>query len=288
MAKKKKKTTAPIVAEEETDANATYSSIPPSPPPQQDVQPMDPNANPFEAVLTNPDGVKARFLGEDYPYYKYIKEPSAIGMSSKGSLDALGKNITGLTSYVQLLVSGKSKASAVPGGNPMGNKFFMQTGGKCTDVETQTAVPRSMYINNVPQGNIPFISSGLGVNFTEFRGLIPGVISNLNAFNPMMLMRSFLEGSQPDCKAVELETINNHNVKSKETHYISLVDLQHMDPCDFPNNRNPITEQKCRETFSPLLLHSSSSSSSSSVVLEQLFWAGIGLIGIYLLTRPTR
>ena len=67
-----------------------------------------------------------------------------------------------------------------------------------TDDKTKQEVDRYIYINNVPQGNIPFISSGVGVNFGEFKGLIPGTISNLNAFNPMLMFQSFLSGSKPD------------------------------------------------------------------------------------------
>ena len=123
--------------------------------------------NMFQEVLTNAQGAKEKYIGPDYPYYKYIKTPSEIGMSSKGSLPVLGKNIDGLIAYVELLVSGKSKASAT--GKPLGNKFFLKTGGKCTDIKTKQEVDRYIYINNVPQGNVPFISSGLGVNFSEFK-----------------------------------------------------------------------------------------------------------------------
>ena len=45
----------------------------------------------------------------DYPYFKYIKTPKQIGMSDKGDLKTLGKDIDGLISYVEVLVSGKSK-----------------------------------------------------------------------------------------------------------------------------------------------------------------------------------
>ena len=74
------------------------------------------------------DGGKDSYMGPDYPYYEYIKDPSAIGMSDKGSLRQMGKNIDGLIAYVNLLVTGKSKASAT--GKPLGNKFFLKTGGK--------------------------------------------------------------------------------------------------------------------------------------------------------------
>ena len=41
--------------------------------------------NVFQEVLTDASNVKERLLGPDYPYYKNIKDPSSIGMSSKGT-----------------------------------------------------------------------------------------------------------------------------------------------------------------------------------------------------------
>ena len=89
----------------------------------------------FQEVLTDAKGVEEKLLGPDYPYYKNIKTPKEIGMSSKGSLTALGNDINGLIQYVELLVSGNSKASAT--GKPLGNKFFLQTGAKCVDTTTK-------------------------------------------------------------------------------------------------------------------------------------------------------
>ena len=149
--------------------------------------------NMFQEVLTNVKAAEEKYIGPDYPYYKFIKSPSALGMSGKGSLSQLGKDVNGLVNYVELLVSGGGNASAT--GKPLGNKFFLKTGGKCTDAASKEDVDRYIYIDNVPEGNIPLISSGMGMNFSEFKGLIPGTISNLNAFNPMSIFQSFLSGS---------------------------------------------------------------------------------------------
>jgi hypothetical protein len=206
--------------------------------------------NLFQEVLTNVKGVEERLLGPDYPYYKYIRTPKELGMSSDGSLRALGNDVSGLVSYTQLLVDGKGKASAT--GKPLGNKFFLQTGAKCKDISTKQNVDRYIYIDNVPAGNIPFISSGMGVNFSEFTGLIPGTMSNLNYFNPFKIMQAFLIGGNPDCQKLTMETIDVHNNKSTESHFVSLVDIQNIDPCTFTLNKktNPVTKQGCRETFS--------------------------------------
>jgi hypothetical protein len=90
-------------------------------------------SNLFQEVLTDPAGVEAELLGPSYPYYKNIKTPAEIGMSDKGSLNQMGKDIDGLISYVNLLVSGNSKASAT--GGPLGNKFFLKTGAQCAAID---------------------------------------------------------------------------------------------------------------------------------------------------------
>lgn len=238
--------------------------------------------NMFQEVLTNAEATKEKYLGPDYPYYKYIKTPSEIGMSSKGSLAVLGKNIDGLIAYVELLVSGKSKASAT--GKPLGNKFFLRTGGKCTDKTSGQEVDRYIYINNVPQGNIPFISSGVGVNFSEFKGLIPGTISNLNAFNPMLMLQSFLSGAKPDCQEITMETIDIYNNRSTESHFVTLVDIRNMDPCIFKDKKNPLTGVGCKETFSNIE-ECYTCFKIPDDPLAKIYIASLGVLGIYILYR---
>ena len=205
-------------------------------------------------------------------------------MSAKGSLSQIGKDIDGLIGYVELLVSGGGKASAT--GKPLGNKFFLKTGGKCTDKKTGKEVDRYIYINNVPSGNIPFISSGLGVNFSEFKGLIPGTISNLNAFNPMEMFQAFLSGSKPDCQELKMETIDIYNNKSTESHFVTLVDIQNMDPCIFSNKQNPVTKNKCRETFSNISPVDESNYFYYKIPndpITHLYFGSLSILGLYIL-----
>jgi hypothetical protein len=242
---------------------------------------MSNNGNFFQNVLNNVNGLGTQFTGQDYPYYKYIKTPSEIGMSDRGSLQQLGKNIDGLVDYVQILVTGNSRASAT--GKPLGNKFFLKTGAKCVDTKTGQDKDRYIYINNVPVGNIPIISQGLGVNFSEFKGLIPGTISNLNAFNPLTMFQSFLAGSKPDCQEITMETIDMYNMKSTETNYVTLVDIKNLDPCFFQNKVNPITGAGCRETFSNLNPLEYNTSNINLDPLTQAYFISLGALSIYLL-----
>ena len=234
----------------------------------------------FQEVLTDAKGVEEKLLGPDYPYYKNIKTPQEIGMSGKGSLTALGKDIDGLIQYVELLVSGNSKASTT--GKPLGNKFFLQTGAKCVDTKTNEQKDRYIYINNVPVGNIPFISSGMGVNFSEFKGMIPGMMGNLNALNPFSIMQAFMTGTTPDCQEITMQTIDVNNNMSSETHFVTLVDINNMDPCLFPDNTNPITKEKCREAFTT---SDDMTPKLPDDTIDQIYFASLAGVGIYILYK---
>jgi len=240
-------------------------------------------SNLFEEVLTDVNGVEERLLGPDYPYYKYIKTPSELGMSDNGSLTTLGKDVSGLISYVELLVEGSGSASAT--GQPLGNKFFLQTGAKCNDLSSDQEVDRYIYIDNVPAGNIPFISSGVGVNFSSFKGLIPGVISDLNVLNPYTIMQAFLSGGTPDCQELTMETIDIYNNKSTESHFVSLVDIQNMDSCIFSYKTNPISGSKCVETFSNNNKNNKNKKKINfdNQMFVQSYIVSLSILGIYLL-----
>jgi hypothetical protein len=244
-------------------------------------------SNIFEEVLNDANGVEKRLLGPTYPYYKNIKTPSQLGMSDDGTIQQMGQDIDGLIQYVELLVSGNSNASAT--GGPLGNKFFLKTGAKCAaidscsdknDISTCQKVDRYIYVDNVPEGNIPFISSGMGVNFSDFKGLIPGAMGNLNVLNPYSIMRAFLSGSNPPCQPLTMTTIANDNSKSSETHYVTISDISNMDPCSFPNGQNPITGKGCQETF-----QNNEEQLMPDDPLAQIYFASLGILGLFILYR---
>lgn len=181
-----------------------------------------------------------------------------MGMSDQGTFDALANNIGGLINYVEVLVTGKGGSTT---GGPLGDKFFLKTGGQCTDVASNNLVDRYIYINNVPSGNIPFISSGLGgTDFTEFEGLIPGTLGDLAKLNPLNIFKSFMMGENPPCMSVTLATVTpvtdaNLNDTGQDnigtdTKFVAVADVKNMDPCTFPDKRNPADPtQTCTETF---------------------------------------
>jgi hypothetical protein len=189
-------------------------------------------ANFFDQAMDDAKNLEERLIGPSYPYYKQIYSPEELGMSSSGSLDALSHDISGMLGYVKILSSGGGPASKADG--PLGNKFFLETGAKCLDTASNEKVTRSIYIDNVPDGSIPFVTAGTGVKSTQFLGLIPGTMSNLAKINPMQIFQSFMAGATPECQAVTLETIDVHNQKTLKTAYVTLTDLNALDAENFP------------------------------------------------------
>jgi hypothetical protein len=216
-----------------------------------------------------------------YNYAANVRTPGAIGMSPDGTLTALGNDITGLISYTQLLVEGTGKASAT--GQPMGNKFFLKTMGTCQDIDTGDTVDRYIYINNIPMGNIPFISESIGGNFSSFRGLIPGMFSDMEVFNPVTIAKGFMAGSMPSCRAINMGTVDVNNNVASETQFVADVDIEAIDPCLFSNKKNPITNAGCIEVFSNRAISSpySSKNNDNNIVIIFLLFA-IYLIVNYL------
>ena len=238
-------------------------------------------SNFFEDVSNNATQVEEELLGPNYKYYDQIKTPSQLGMSSSGSFSALSKDIAGLISYTEVLVTGDSAASKT--GGPLGPQFFLKTGQQCKAKDTGKMTTRYIYMDQKPDGNIPFISGGLGVNFSNFRGLIPGTFGNLNALNPMAIFSSFTEGSNPDCQQLEMETTPTdiNNQQSSQREYVTINDISNMDACSFTLNgkRNPVTGAACNEAFSNM------NDVSDTELLVKIFYGSLGIFGLYLLCK---
>ena len=238
-------------------------------------------SNFFDKALTDVKQLEQELLGPDYSYWQQIYSPTEIGMSAEGTVTALENDIAGLIGYTQLLVTGGGRASKVKG--PLGNKFFLETGAKCKDKATGEKVTRSLYINNVPDGSIPFISAGMGgATFTTFEGIIPGSLSNLAHINPMQIFQSFMTGTEPECQSVTLTTINTDNEKSQETKYVTTVDLGSMPACWFPNGANPVTGATCNEVFTNM---NGNNGKMPDDRLVKIYYSALGLLGLYILFK---
>lgn len=233
-------------------------------------------------------------LGPGYDYWKSIKAPSEMGMSGAPSIRTLADDVSGMIAYVEVLVTGRTKASKT--GEPLGNKFFLQTMASCRNIMSDRTkedsesnpiiVPRFIYVDNIPDGTIPFITTGAdGAKLSEFSGLIPGAVGNLSAFSPSGFGRAFTMGNYPDCMKITLQTVDNDNNEGSETQYVAVSDILNevksadmvsgnpvtsdIDPCRFKDYTHPVTKaKKTKEVCEPekdefSLLHRRASDSNS-------------------------
>jgi hypothetical protein len=211
-----------------------------------------------------------------YSYIKAIKTPSEMGMSDAGNLKTLEKNINGLIAYVDLLVDGPSRASRSSG--PLGSQFFVPTNAKCNI--NGISVPRSIYVDNIPKGGI---DAAPGANLPDFRGLIPGMMTGLNAIDPEKIANSIMNSDSPDCIEVTLNVVDSSYNTISETNYITTTDASYIDPCSYTNCVNPVTGVVCngKQGFSnrsELLFEEIKHDS-----ISQLFLTSVGVLSIYIL-----
>ena len=137
-------------------------------------------------------GTGTSVMGPSYSYVDNIQSPSALGVGSDGSMSQVARNIDGVVTYVQYLISGPA----------MGNRFFIKTGGTCTapDGSSQS---RSNYVNNVTDAAEALPESmrrDLGGLASDFNGLIPGMIQDVEGLNPVSLFNSLSADSVPTCE----------------------------------------------------------------------------------------
>lgn len=197
----------------------------------------------FSKVASDPSSLSSEFSGPDYKYSKFINSPAKMGMSTSGS--SLDANVAGIINYIQLLIEGTGPASAT--GKPLGDKYFIITGGQCKSSDG-SKVQRSIYIDNVP-GDGPSFLGDLGMNMTSFSGLLPGIVDDLSAFNPVGLFSAFMDGATPDCSQVTLKTINENDDPGVGTGFIVNSEISDINPCNFTSGTNTITGEKCTESF---------------------------------------
>jgi hypothetical protein len=181
----------------------------------------------FDSVLSGPENVPSSFLGQNYRYQDHIKTPQELGMSSEGTISAMVNDIGGLVGYVQLLVAGGGSATKGPQSGPLGDRFFLKTGAQCTDINTGEKVDRYVYIDNVPDGSIPFVSTSLnGVKFDSMKGLVPGILTNMSRIEPTKIFGAFMMGTDPPCKEVTREIIDENGNSSFGTYHLILSDIK--------------------------------------------------------------
>ena len=246
-------------------------------------------------------------LGPSYDYVSHMKTPGEMGMSSQPTFTALADDVKGLLGYIDALVTGQGDlgigTKTKTGKNswrdyprPLGNKFFLDTAVKCQDEDGEEHT-RSIYINNVPDGSIPFLSNvDRNIQIKGFQGLLPGVIGNLAQINPLAILGAFTAGPTPRCQLVEMEVLDNDHVSKRESRYITNDDIAIMArswfPPDKPQDSYDLdTKDDTVESKDPFCTmdgpkpQKEDYSQMPDDIVIKIYYSMLGLLGIYILLR---
>lgn len=209
---------------------------------------MSNNSSFFKKAAQDPSSLGKDFTGPNYIYSKWIKTPTELGMSDGGSLSDFADNVSGIMNYVTILSEGGGPASKASGKN-LGNRYFLNTGANCTD-DKGNSVKRSLYIDNVPNGDDPTLKE-MGIGDESLNGLIPGLLGDVMKMNPAAIFGAFMQGSNPKCSNIHMKTIDVNNNEGTGSGFVLDSEIKSINPCSFVSGKNPLTNESCstKESF---------------------------------------
>lgn len=187
-----------------------------------------------------------------YDYASMVMSPQEAKMGTDGHFKTLGNDLGGIMGYGDVMVFGgglqKGHNSA------LGNRGFVATPATCQPVDalgddlSGNAVTRHLYIDNIPDGSVPFMT-GQG-NGGMPKGLVPGMIGDMaQAFDPTDVFEAISMGGSPPCQRVDLKTTDNKGNNTHESRYVVNDDIEKIPACNFNDGYNPVTTKKCKEHF---------------------------------------
>jgi hypothetical protein len=94
-------------------------------------------------ITNGASNVETDLLGPAYSYADNIPGPSALGVGSAGTFSQLGRNASAIGTYVKTMITGDP---------PLGNQFYVNTGGTCTAPDGSSR-ERFNYISNLSSGS---------------------------------------------------------------------------------------------------------------------------------------
>lgn len=149
-------------------------------------------------VAAGPGAATESVMGPSYSYAENIRGPAAMGVGNRGTFGQIGTNTGAIFNYVKYMISGPA----------MGNQYFVNTGGSCT-ASDKSVQPRYNYINNIASGAdvLPAaMKQDLGGIASNFDGLIPGMLEDVEGLNPVHLFGALAADSTPSCECYTCPT----------------------------------------------------------------------------------
>jgi len=186
-----------------------------------------------------------------------IKSPSALGITSNGDMNSLGKDIHGSLALVNVLWDGhgykytdlNGKSQTIYGtttNNPLGDVYFLKTDQLCNIEGTDTKTNRYLFIDTQPYNDS-----------SKPVGLLPGIMDDITQLNPLKIMDGILAPNPPTCRNVSLRVIGDNDDYSYESQYVALMDLKYIDPrlCQVPGCTNQTEGFMNLKSFNPQTIY---------------------------------
>jgi hypothetical protein len=224
------------------------------------------------------------FLGEDYNYIGAFYNPRDCGgggpcMNEEGG--SIGKNIDGTLNYGNALIyhepvgttGGVQKTKGV-----LGNKYVINTGVEC-NTETGETVERHIGVNNQPSGNFPILSELVGTGGMP-KGLIPGMLSNIERINPIKLLNALTNpetGEDAICRERTVKEITQASSGANQTTEAKV----HMTDRDYKEYTESFENIYSDGNEAPV----NNYSSMPDDILMQLYLSTLTITGMYVVLK---
>jgi hypothetical protein len=142
------------------------------------------------------------YFGPNYSFADNVPLPGQIGVRQDPSVGAIVDSVAAINTYVDVIAFGGPTFFDQQNPTPMGIRYFMDTGMRCSNGATM-----SEYFDGIPKGNI--IGSNVEQALTSaglpgLRGLAPGMMENArDALDPRPIFSAVTATGYPVCQQVQ-------------------------------------------------------------------------------------
>ena len=174
-------------------------------------------------------------------YTSRIKDPTDLGVSAKGKIKYMVKDVKAMANYVNVLTrKGPWKALKNGEHKSIGSSSFFKTGTTCKNVEDNgDSADRYFYNDAIPYG--------------KNKSLIFSIAGDIENMNPLSLLDG-LKHHDNTCKKVNLQVRQPNGDETYEERAVNINEIEAIDPCRFKEikgtRKNVQTGKSCKEGFS--------------------------------------
>jgi hypothetical protein len=199
-------------------------------------------------IRNNPNAALDRVLGPSYDYTQGVQSPQQLGVSDEGSMGQVFTNANAVKSYTQQLITGPL----------LGNTTFVETGGMCR-APYGGIIPRWSFIDNrmglsdavaaLPAAG--GLTNALGGLADEFNGIVPGMMGDIAALNPIKPINGLVLDGIPPCFAVTCPVTDvQGNNPNNESHFITPALEVNLRKCKAAKNQKYLEDQEVKKIAS--------------------------------------